>query len=628
MNRLLLGITALVSLHCFTVALALADPPTRNQLGRDVKLRIVVDKVMQPEAKWKTEEWMIRETAEAGFNVYSPRTGYADLDAVRRVTKWCAKYGIYHQVWMRGTLGVAKGDLEKAKGQMLVWRNGGEQPMWSPCSDRFWEWTTRYIVEYAKISAVDPHLMGVFLDYENYAKGTRMSGTVYDLSYDQMSLDRFAKETGNAVPTLEPEKRYPWLVENKLHEAFEKWQIDHWRTQCRELREKVDAIDPDFQFCMYPAPGSRFMLEAAFPEWTTKRAPLIFADAVTYGRPTSFLPEAGSLKQGRRLLEERMERVERVAAMKLPFIYTGGIDPVVRGADPEYSGKNAVMISETTDGYWIFYEGPKYKEDHRDYWKWFMWANRAIEAGRLESWHEPRKTPDPWSFEGAVNGLNVRPDPARLDKAVSLPPVRFRGGNLFLLHAEAGRPIEIAARSLRTGPNEHELTWTIRDLTWEALAEGMIPFGETGKITFTPKKDGALALFVSAGGSAYELKQTNTALGVFAGRGVGTIGGPWKLYFRVPKDCDGFTFVGRGAGAETVRLDAVDPSGKQVATAQSTPANNRAEIVIKPGSATEGTWMLEIGRAEKGVLEDVRVSLSGGIPAVLSLVPEQVFRRN
>ena len=76
----------------------------------------------------------------------------------------------------------------------------------------------------------------------------------------------------------------------------------------------------------------------------------------------------------------------------------------------------------------------------------------------------------------------------------------------------------------------------------------MIPFGETGKIAFTPKKDGTLALFVSAGGSAYELKQTNTALGVFAGRGVGTIGGPWKFYFRVPKDCGGFTFVGRGAG--------------------------------------------------------------------------------
>ena len=32
----------------------------------------------------------------------------------------------------------------------------------------------------------------------------------------------------------------------------------------------------------------------------------------------------------------------------------GGIDPAVRGADPEFSGKNAVAISEVTDGYWIF----------------------------------------------------------------------------------------------------------------------------------------------------------------------------------------------------------------------------------------------------------------------------------
>ena len=413
-------------------------------------------------------------------------------------------------------------------------------------------------------------------------------------------------------------------MRHNLHEAFEKWQIGHWRKRCKELREKVDAIDPDFQFCMYPAPGSRFMLEAAFPEWTTERAPLIFADAVTYGRRTVFLPESGALAQGRRILKERMDQV---AAMKLPFLYTGGIDPVCRGADPEYSGKNAVMISETTDGYWIFYEGPKYKEDHRDYWKWFTWANRAIESGKLASWHEPRKTPDPWSFEGEVNGLNVRPDPARLDKAVSLPPVRFRHGNVFLMYAEAGKPIEIAAHSLRTGQNKEELAWTIRDLTWATVAEGMIPFGETGKITFTPKKDGTVALFVSAGLSAYELKRTNTALGVYAGRGTGTIGGPFKFYFDVPKGCDGFTFVGRGAGAETVRLNVLDPSGKQIATAQSKPGDDRAVVEIKPAAATEGTWTLEITKADKGVLEDVRISLSGGLPAVLSLTPEQVFRR-
>ena len=36
------------------------------------------------------------------------------------------------------------------------------------------------------------------------------------------------------------------------------------------------------------------------------------------------------------------------------------------------------MISEACDGYWVFYEGPKYDKDHPDYFQWFTRANRAI----------------------------------------------------------------------------------------------------------------------------------------------------------------------------------------------------------------------------------------------------------
>jgi hypothetical protein len=41
--------------------------------------RILVDKVMQPEGGWHTEEWMVAEAAAAGFNVWSPRQGNDDL---------------------------------------------------------------------------------------------------------------------------------------------------------------------------------------------------------------------------------------------------------------------------------------------------------------------------------------------------------------------------------------------------------------------------------------------------------------------------------------------------------------------------------------------------------------------
>jgi hypothetical protein len=92
-----LGLAAL--LGC---PLPLCARPARAALGRSARLAILVDKVMQPEGGWHTEEWMVAEAAAAGFNVWSPRRGHEDLDEVRQVNAWCADHGMYHMPWMRG----------------------------------------------------------------------------------------------------------------------------------------------------------------------------------------------------------------------------------------------------------------------------------------------------------------------------------------------------------------------------------------------------------------------------------------------------------------------------------------------------------------------------------------------
>ena len=124
-----------------------AQGVSRQELGRTAKLTILVDKVMQPVEGWVTKEWMVKAAADAGFNVFSPRRGHERLDEVRQVTEWCQKYGIYHMPWMRGSLEAPKGP--EADGKRVVWASGNEQPLWSPNSDEFWEWTARYIIEYA-----------------------------------------------------------------------------------------------------------------------------------------------------------------------------------------------------------------------------------------------------------------------------------------------------------------------------------------------------------------------------------------------------------------------------------------------------------------------------------------------
>ncbi|MEA3368209.1 MAG: hypothetical protein U9R68_08865, partial [Planctomycetota bacterium] len=211
----------------------------REALGRQVKYRILVDKVMQPTKAWVTEEWMVEEAARTGFNVFVPRRGHDRLDEVRRVAGWCRARGIFTMPWMRGTLGAPKG--KEADGKRYVWADGTEEPLWSPNADAFWEWTNRHIVAYAKIAADNPHLVGVFLDYENYSPLGKPN--CYALSYDDIILKAFAKARGLGLPALPLGGRKAWLDEKGLHDAFAEFQIAHWRTRCRQLRRAVDEYD-------------------------------------------------------------------------------------------------------------------------------------------------------------------------------------------------------------------------------------------------------------------------------------------------------------------------------------------------------------------------------------------------
>lgn len=398
------GLTAVLLVAAAATAVAAADTATPDAATgtagaqsdaaadsrRPEKLRILVDKVLMAANGWVMTEDHVRQIAEAGFNVVSPRRGNDDPAEVRRIAGLAARYGIRHLPWMRGTLVPPEGDA--SSGNRLVWADGVEQDLYSPNSQELWDWLTERILGYAEISAEVPALMGVFLDFENYAP--RAQADAYALSYDAETLRAFARAYALRIPELPPDERRAWLVQAGRHDAYEAFQVEQWQRRCRQLRRAVDHINPAFQFCVYPAPGTPFIERAAWREWAMAAAPLILADAKTYGRPSALLAHADALAANRRRIEGRRDRVDGAGG---PVWYVGGIDPVVPGADPEYSGKNAVMLADAVDGYWVFYEGVAADGAHGDYFEWFAWANRAIQAGRFEAQAEPRRTPEPWT---------------------------------------------------------------------------------------------------------------------------------------------------------------------------------------------------------------------------------------
>lgn len=611
--RFCIPIAALLTLS--VIGFAAPRPPLAD-LGRSVKMRILVDKVMQPTRGWKTEEWMVKEAADAGFNVFSPRQGAADMNAVRQVTEWCRKYGLYHQPWMRGAQDVPA-DKALSEGKRMVWANGTEQAFWSPNADELWQWMASYIVPYAELSAKDDTLMGVFLDFENY--WPNKVDNCYDLSYDDLIMGLFAKSKGVELPPLEFKDRKPWLEERKLHEEFRTFQIAHWREKCRELRQAVDQHNPKFMFNIYPAPGTMFMLEACYPEWATKDAPLILADPWTYGRPGRYATHETALKNNQGILQRGMETAK---ATGINRIYIGGIDPVVAGADPEFCGKNALMISGLSDGYWIFYEGPTYETTHPDYFKWFTWANRKIEAGDFAAAWQPRETEDPWGFPK----IKVTGQPLPRTEKREFPVVKLRGSNALLVAAHKGTPVEINLQVQRIGRNEDPLRWTIRDTAWQDLAHGELAVEALGQIAFAPPADGIDVLVLEAGGNAYAVKEANVPLAIYTDPAARFIWGAQRLYFKAPAGLQQVKLaIQGGGGVETVKLTVFDPAGADVGSVEATQQQNRMELTVPVGDQGGKVWALNIDRASAGVLEDVALTLDKALPQVLSYFPDEVF---
>ncbi len=353
----------------------------RAALGRQDKFRILVDKVLSRSNNWVMTEAHVREIKEAGFNVVVPRLGGTDMNEVRRVADLAARQGLFFMPWMRGS-------LDTKTGTRVVWENGATQDLYSPNANELWDWMTGIILDHARIGKENAAVVGTFLDFENYAKGKVKN--CYFLSYDNKILGEFAQAKGLTIPPLAPADRKIWLVGNGLQGAFEKFQLDSWRQRCRQLRQKLDAINPRYQLIVYPI-ETFFLEEAVYAEWSTPQAPLVVADPRTYGRKQD-MPQAQALQANK---DKLLKNMGRARSYQAHLLYTGGIDPAVKGADPEFCGANALMIADTTDGYWVFYEGPDYAGTHPHYFQWFRWANQAIREGKLQLWKQPRQEPDP-----------------------------------------------------------------------------------------------------------------------------------------------------------------------------------------------------------------------------------------
>ncbi len=365
----------------------------RAKLGsKEEPYRILVDKVLMASNEWVMTPEHVAEIKAAGFNVVVPRTGADENERVERVARMAMEQGLFYMPWIRGTR-VETGD-PKLRATDELGRTGS---LASPNADALWDYWRDRILFYARLSREVPSVLGVFLDFENYDRVKIGGGMCYTLSYDEPILRQFAQARGLSLPDPLPANRAEWLEKQGQTKAFEEFQVGRWRERARKLRQEVDALNPRFQFVVYPATHSLFIREVVWREWHTKQAPLIMAEVDTYWRHEYDLADA--LERLRQIMIKAREALDQVD----PAIrYMAGLDPIVSGANPEFEGKSAVLGAEFGHGYWVFYEGPDYHKDHPEYFRWFKRANDHIARRDYSLWRQPAETPNP--FDAAVEG--------------------------------------------------------------------------------------------------------------------------------------------------------------------------------------------------------------------------------
>ncbi|HHX40134.1 MAG TPA: hypothetical protein GX715_09235 [Armatimonadetes bacterium] len=588
----------------------------RAKLGsKEEPYRILVDKVLMASNEWVMTPEHVAEIKAAGFNVVVPRTGADENERVERVARMAMEQGLFYMPWIRGTR-VETGD-PKLRATDELGRTGS---LASPNADALWDYWRDRILFYARLSREVPSVLGVFLDFENYDRVKIGGGMCYTLSYDEPILRQFAQARGLSLPDPLPANRAEWLEKQGQTKAFEEFQVGRWRERARKLRQEVDALNPRFQFVVYPATHSLFIREAVWREWHTKQAPLIMAEVDTYWRHEYDL--AATLERLREIMINAREALDKVD----PTIrYMAGLDPIVPGANPEFEGKSAVLGAEFGHGYWVFYEGPDYHKDHRDHFRWFKRANDCIARGDYSLWRQPAETPNP--FDAAVA------DEARGVAGAKLVPFNtdpvpqealehafiHRTAATYQVLLKQGERLRGELVALQLAHIRHPSVMAVVSPSGKLLTTLRAEIGKPVSIDLVAPEEGVYGIAVSSGRGRGQLKLTNRYASLIGSK-LWLVHDQPAAYFAPEAGVERFAFsIHSDAPAEHVRVTFRSPDGTVLVdrdTREEPKVQVRGEV-----KATRGAWKLDLANA----VEDIHIEFGEGCQPRLATHPGRLL---
>lgn len=190
----------------------------------------------------------------------------------------------------------------------------------------------------------------------------------------------------------------------------------------------------------------------------------------------------------------------------------------------------------------------------------------------------------------------------------------LRGPHLFWTWAtQADRELLVKAEACQLGRYTDGLVLTYPgDKTAKVVAKADL--GETAELRFRPGKTGLVSFSANAGANVYRFLTIpqHLAVEVSPTHPLHLVGGG-ELFFFVPAGALKFTVAVWGQSkAETARAAILDPSGREVASAEALKGTT-ARLTARPASSTGKVWKLVLSKASEGIIEDVFLALEGDV---------------
>lgn len=337
-------------------------------------------------AHGKETEKDFEQLADAGFTVAVSMWAEDDLTYSKRA----AKVGLNCMTFMMGM-------AEATSTDQTITRHGKATRFVKPWSHSGWKQITDLVLEKAKLSTTNSNYKGVILDFEIYGeRGT----DGYCESYDEESLSLFLRSIGKSIPDpmILPENRWQYLNDMGCLGLFIDYQRRYIENYVKEMRSKIDAVNPNFQVGIY---GWGVFIETVLKNLSTAKAPGLDMSATTYGRTiynnafeggyNSNEPDRIGLKWS--LLTMAKEVRNSSALRDYPVVVLGGhypqgVGPIDSTSSVQYkfTVRQAFNSAAYADGYWIWTDWNPPADLDKQTWidnmmAYFKQANAALDEG-------------------------------------------------------------------------------------------------------------------------------------------------------------------------------------------------------------------------------------------------------